>query len=78
MAKFGIALGSGPRGLGFESRHSDQKYELSLQVELIFFIETGTVAKQRSLSRQYVQRTDGRPDTPTTKKHSTAGAMLFS
>ena len=24
MAKFGIALGSGPRGLGFESRHSDQ------------------------------------------------------
>ena len=25
MAKFGIALGSGPRGLGFESRYSDQK-----------------------------------------------------
>ncbi len=25
MAKFGIALGSGPRGLGFESRHSDKK-----------------------------------------------------
>ena len=25
VAKFGIALGSGPRGLGFESRHSDQK-----------------------------------------------------
>ena len=24
MAKFGIALGSGPRGLGFESRYSDQ------------------------------------------------------
>ena len=24
VAKFGIALGSGPRGLGFESRHSDQ------------------------------------------------------
>ena len=23
MAKFGIALGSGPRGLGFESRYSD-------------------------------------------------------
>ena len=23
MAKFGIALGSGPRGLGFKSRHSD-------------------------------------------------------
>ena len=27
MAKFGIALGSGPRGLGFESRYSDQKDE---------------------------------------------------
>ena len=26
VAKFGIALGSGPRGLGFESRHSDQTY----------------------------------------------------
>ena len=25
MAKFGIALGSGPRGRGFESRYSDQK-----------------------------------------------------
>ena len=25
MAKFGIALGSGPRGLGFESRYSDHK-----------------------------------------------------
>ena len=25
MAKLGIALGSGPRGLGFESRYSDQK-----------------------------------------------------
>ena len=24
MAKFGIALGSGPRDLGFESRHFDQ------------------------------------------------------
>ena len=24
VAKFGIALGSGPRGHGFESRHSDQ------------------------------------------------------
>ena len=26
MAKFGIALGSGPRGLGFESRHSDHNW----------------------------------------------------
>ena len=27
VAKFGIALGSGPRGLGFESPHSDQMTE---------------------------------------------------
>ena len=26
MAKFGIALGSGPRGLGFESRYSDHTF----------------------------------------------------
>ncbi len=25
VAKLGIALGSGPRGRGFESRHSDHK-----------------------------------------------------
>ena len=25
VAKFGIALGSGPRGRGFKSRHSDHK-----------------------------------------------------
>ena len=30
MAKFGIALGSGPRGLGFESRYSDQKSGIRL------------------------------------------------
>ena len=30
VAKFGIALGSGPRGLGFESRHSDHKSQHSL------------------------------------------------
>ena len=26
MAKLGIALGSGPRGRGFESRHSDHSF----------------------------------------------------
>ena len=30
VAKFGIALGSGPRGLGFESRHSDHRETLEL------------------------------------------------
>ena len=27
----GSALGSGPRGRGFKSRHSDQKYEKSVK-----------------------------------------------
>ena len=27
VAKFGIALGSGPRGRGFESRHSDHNHQ---------------------------------------------------
>ena len=43
MAKFGIALGSGPRGLGFESRYSDQ-YEGcpqgSLHLRFLIFIGT--------------------------------------
>ena len=29
MAKFGIALGSGPRGRGFESRYSDHQKALN-------------------------------------------------
>ena len=36
MAKFGIALGSGPRGLGFESRHSDQIRLKSFDFSRIF------------------------------------------
>ncbi len=32
MAKLGIALGSGPRGLGFESRHSDQRKQYRKQL----------------------------------------------
>ena len=28
VAKLGIALGSGPRGRGFKSRHSDQRKSL--------------------------------------------------
>ena len=31
VAKFGIALGSGPRGRGFESRHSDQNPQILVQ-----------------------------------------------
>ena len=41
MAKFGIALGSGPRGLGFESRHSDQKNPESAFVGFGFFFVLG-------------------------------------
>ena len=41
MAKFGIALGSGPRGLGFESRYSDQKEERVLMHPLFFLVGTG-------------------------------------
>ena len=38
MAKFGIALGSGPRGLGFESRYSDQNCGNGLCHSHNFFI----------------------------------------
>ena len=40
MAKLGIALGSGPRGLGFESRHSDHRkeYRKRLFCGTFFFI----------------------------------------
>ncbi len=38
VAKFGIALGSGPRGLGFESRHSDQKPSKSYDFDGFSFL----------------------------------------
>ena len=41
MAKFGIALGAGPRGRGFESRYSDQKEERVLMHPLFFLVCTG-------------------------------------
>ena len=45
MAKFGIALGSGPRGHGFESRHFDQKKTVILiQNCSHFFIHYGVMA----------------------------------
>lgn len=36
VAQFGSALGSGPRGRGFESRHSDQKNKGCLLTAFIF------------------------------------------
>ena len=46
MAKFGIALGSGPRGPGFESRHSDQiKNPVTAKAVAGFFILVGWDSK---------------------------------
>ena len=36
MAKFGIALGSGPRGLGFEPLYSDQNAATTLVVAAFY------------------------------------------
>ena len=41
MAKLGIALGSGPRGLGFESRHSDHKSGDCIRSRRIFYWSVG-------------------------------------
>ena len=54
LSKFGIALGSGPRGLGFESRHSDQIIKSTLLGNVIKFrrdlrnpcLKGGTAAEQ--------------------------------
>ena len=37
VAKFGIALEWGSRGLEFESRHSDQKPEITYVISGFFF-----------------------------------------
>ena len=50
MAKFGIALGSGPRGLGFESRYSDQIKKLTQRVG--FFISQGIGIRKDGTSQQ--------------------------
>ena len=42
VAKFGIALGSGPRGHGFESRHSDHIAASSVSLAAIFFMQSET------------------------------------
>ena len=39
MAKFGIALGSGPRGLGFESRYSDQTRKPTCEVGFLYYAQ---------------------------------------
>ena len=53
MAKFGIALGSGPRGLGFESRYSDQRKALERYVSGAFsyFLGTSAYISLRSVNK---------------------------
>ena len=46
MAKLGIALGSGPRDLGFESRHSDQEKST---LRRAFFNEVSLSAREEML-----------------------------
>ena len=63
VAKFGIALGSGPRGLGFESRHSDQNCGNSICYSHNFYRvgirkddtspQTGVKSVRWTLFRQY-------------------------
>ena len=51
MAKFGIALGSGPRGLGFESRHSDHVGASSISLAPTFFISQSALMPLLLLSK---------------------------
>ena len=49
MAQFGSVLGSGPRGRGFESRHSDHKKTVLLMQDgffLLAFLNKNFVSKK--------------------------------
>ena len=48
MAKFGIALGSGPRGRGFESRCSDQKEKGCLCSPFLFTLDAPFMGVDRN------------------------------
>ncbi len=55
MAKFGIALGSGPRGRRFKSSHSDQKKHLA--IAKCFFNEIRLAASEMLLcNMKYAMR----------------------
>ena len=56
MAKFGIALGSGPRGHGFKSRHSDQNRVDVIRYRLCFYFRDLNPKRVRSVKKT-VQRT---------------------
>ena len=57
VAKFGIALEWGSRGLEFESRHSDQKFQLFTvkgeKLELFLFMEKWFVVRNAVLLPMY-------------------------
>ncbi len=59
MAKLGIALGSGPRGQGFESPHSDQRRIL---MGFSFFLENFEILKYHIAMRAYAPYLDRRDD----------------
>ena len=74
MAKFGIALGSGPRGLGFESRHSDQRSRIRFCGFWIFLrlprepeASCITIIWPKADGTKCPAASGSNPDTPITK-----------
>ena len=70
MAKLGIALGSGPRGPGFESRHSDQKvlfsgenstFSLFFSLKNVVKIDTFDLTTEIPQTDFYFDHRKGRP-----------------
>ena len=55
MAQFGSALGSGPRGRGFESRHSDQKTRKSKGLPCFFDLQMGNEPRSFEVPKQEVR-----------------------
>ena len=94
MAKFGIALGSGPRGLGFESRHSDQRAGTGITWSCSFFCGTeeseaswvpspsgfcGAESEWGHIASSSACTASGsNPDTPTTKRPQFSKLWSFS
>ena len=56
MAKFGIALGSGPRGLGFESRYSDQKKKLTRRVGFLLYLRQMEIYKMGKRLKEFIAK----------------------
>ena len=55
VAKFGIALEWGSRGLEFESRHSDQKSRTTLVVlDFYFLLMNGKIDSRASVEIDYI------------------------